>query len=82
MMILLIWTTHKKLFLLFDTDIPVPVVMGQSYKMSVLGASLVNGGSYSALSHEHLKDRVVTASKYLTLKKRIAMSTSENKSLY
>lgn len=81
MMILLIWTTHKKLFLLFDTDIPVPVVMGQSYKMFVLGASLVNGGSYIALPHEHLKDRV-TASKYLTLKKQIAMSTSENESLY
>lgn len=78
-MILLIWTTHKELFLLFDTDIPVPVVTGQSYKLSVLGASLVNGDCITTWT---LEDRVVNASKYLTWKKQIAISMSKNESLY
>lgn len=42
-------------FLLFDTNIPVPVVMGQPYKLSVLNASLVNGDCSIALPHEHWK---------------------------
>lgn len=67
---------------MFDTDIPVPVVVDQSYKLSVLGASLVNGGCNIALSHKHLEDRVVNACKYLTLKEQIAISVSKNKSLY
>lgn len=53
--------------------------MGQSYKLSVLGASLVNG---DCLTTWTLEDRVVNASKYLTWKKQIAISMPKNESLY
>lgn len=49
---------------MFGSDIPVPVVMGRSYKLSVLGASLVNGGCNIALPHEYLEGRVVNAFKF------------------
>lgn len=75
-MILLILNITQGTF--FDTDIPVPVVMGQSYKLSVLGTSLVNAHCNIALPHEHLEDRVVNAFKCLTLKKQLAISMSEN----
>lgn len=42
---------------------------------------LYNGGSNTYLSHEHLEDRV-NASKDLSLKEQIVLSTSKNESSY
>jgi len=43
---------------------------------------LYNGGSNIYLPHKHLEDRAINASKYITLKKQIAINTSKNESSY